>query len=80
MYIVYTPKEENKVSKDKKLKTFRLSERTVRDLEQLATRWSVTQTDVLTVLIQEANNMGSVLDENEGIQDKFEMIRRVRGL
>jgi hypothetical protein len=65
---------------EKKLKSFRFSSRTIRDLEQLATRWSVTQTDVLTVLIQEANNMGSVLDENEGLQDKFEMIRRVRGL
>lgn len=63
---------------EKKLKSFRLSDRTIRDLEQLAARRKITQTDVLTVLIQEANNPGSVIDEDEAINDRFEMIRRVR--
>jgi hypothetical protein len=63
---------------EKKLKSFRLSDRTIRDLEQLAARQKITQTDVLTVLIQEANNPGSVIDEDEAINDRFEMIRRVR--
>jgi hypothetical protein len=65
---------------EKTLKSFRFSDRTVKDLGQLATHWGVTQTDVLTVLIQEANKMGSVLNESKDIQDKLEMIRRVRGL
>lgn len=68
------------MQKEKTLKSFRLSDRTIRNLESLAGHWGVTQTDVLTVLIQEANTLGSVLDENEEIQDKLEMIRRVRGL
>jgi hypothetical protein len=65
---------------EKTLKSFRFSDRTVKDLKQLATHWGVTQTDVLTVLIQEANKMGSILDKSEDIQAKLEMIRRVRGL
>jgi hypothetical protein len=65
---------------DKTLKSFRFSSRTIRDLQALAARWGITQTDVLTVLIQEANDMGSILDESESIQDKVEMIQRVRGM
>jgi hypothetical protein len=62
----------------RKLKSFRLSERTNRDLEQLAARWGVTQTDVLSVLVKEANDPGSGINENESINDKLEMIRRVK--
>lgn len=68
------------MQKEKTLKSFRLSARTIHDLEALAERWDITQTDVLTVLVQEANTVGSVIDENEEIQDKLEMIKRVRGL
>jgi predicted DNA-binding protein len=68
------------MSKEKTLKSFRFSSRTIRDLEQLATHWGVTQTDVLTILIQNANKLESVLDENEDIQTAVDMVRRVRGM
>jgi hypothetical protein len=46
----------------------------------LAKRWHVTQTDVLTVLVRVASDMGSILDENEELEEMLDMVRRVREL
>jgi hypothetical protein len=57
----------------KTVKSFRISETTVRELEYLAKRWRISQADVIALLVSAAQD-----DSYDNPDDMAELLRKVR--
>jgi hypothetical protein len=63
------------MAKAKTLKSFRLSEQTIKDLEDLARRWRVTPADAIAVLVRVAGI--EEFSDIEQLETMLEIVRRV---
>ena len=59
----------------KVVKSFRLSEKSAKQLEAMAKRWQLGQTDVIALLIHAAEEIGWA--DEEKFDEMLELLRRV---